>query len=93
VLALLSLGFAGSAVVMVLLPRTLLAILPAAALLDGFMSTLTTLYPVCVAHAHDSMPDDRVVAVSGQRTAGPGERARLGARSADRCELDGALRN
>ena len=38
-------------------------ILPAAALLGGFMSTL---YPVCVAHAHDRMPADRVVAVSGR---------------------------
>ena len=38
-------------------------VLPAAALLGGFMSTL---YPVCVAHAHDRMPADRVVAVSGR---------------------------
>ena len=29
----------------------------------GFMSTL---YPVCVANAHDRMPADRVVAVSGR---------------------------
>ena len=29
----------------------------------GFMSTL---YPVCVANAHDQMPADQVVAVSGQ---------------------------
>jgi MFS family permease len=63
VLALLSLGFAGTAIVMVLLPRSLPAILPAAVLLGGFMSTL---YPVCVAHAHDRMPADRVVAVSGR---------------------------
>jgi MFS family permease len=48
---------------MVLLPRSLPAILPAAVLLGGFMSTL---YPVCVAHAHDRMPADRVVAVSGR---------------------------
>ena len=27
---------------------------------------MSTLYPVCVAHAHDRMPTDRVVAVSGQ---------------------------
>ena len=46
-----------------LLPRSLLMILPAAALLGGFMSTL---YPVCVAHAHDRMPADRVVAVSSR---------------------------
>jgi MFS family permease len=63
VLALLGLGFAATAVVMVLLPRSLPAILPAAVLLGGFMSTL---YPVCVAHAHDRMPADRVVAVSGR---------------------------
>jgi MFS family permease len=63
VLALLSLGFAVTAFVMVLLPRTLPAILPAAILLGGFMSTL---YPVSVAHAHDRMAADRVVAVSGR---------------------------
>jgi len=63
VLALLSLGFAVTALVMVLLPRPLATILPAAVLLGGFMSTL---YPVCVAHAHDCMPADRVVAVSSR---------------------------
>jgi MFS family permease len=63
VLAALGLGFAGSAVALVHLPHTSTAILPAAALLGGFMSTL---YPVCVANAHDRMPADRVVAVSGR---------------------------
>jgi MFS family permease len=63
VLAFLGLGFAGTAFAMVLLPRSLPMILPAAVLLGGFMSTL---YPVCVAHAHDRMPADRVVAVSGR---------------------------
>ena len=63
VVALLGLGFACTALVMVLLPRSLLTILPPAVLLGGFMSTL---YPVCVAHAHDRMPADRVVAVSGR---------------------------
>ncbi len=63
VLALLGLGFSGTAIVMVLLPRSLPALLPEAVLLGGFMSTL---YPVCVAHAHDRMPADRVVAVSGR---------------------------
>jgi len=63
VLALLSLGFAVTALVIVLLPRRLQMILPAAVLLGGFMSTL---YPVCVALAHDCMPADRVVAVSGR---------------------------
>lgn len=63
VLASLALGFAITALVMVHLPRLLSTILPAAVLLGGFMSAL---YPVCVAHAHDRMPGDRVVAVSGQ---------------------------
>lgn len=63
VLALLGAGFVGTALVMVLLPRDLPEMLPAAVLLGGFMSTL---YPICVAHAHDRMPADRVVAVSGQ---------------------------
>jgi len=63
VLASLSFGFAVTALVMVFLPHPLATILPAAVLLGGFMSTL---YPVCVALAHDSMPADRVVAVSGR---------------------------
>ena len=62
VLAVLGLGFAGFAVILVHLPRSLPAVLPTAALLGGFMSTL---YPICVSHAHDRMPADRVVAVSG----------------------------
>jgi MFS family permease len=63
VLAALGAGFALTAVALVHLPRTLQTILPAAALLGGFMSTL---YPVCVANAHDRMPADRVVAVSSR---------------------------
>lgn len=63
VLAALGAGFAVVAVALVLLPRSLPLVLTAAALLGGFMSTL---YPVCVALAHDRMPADRVVAVSGQ---------------------------
>jgi MFS family permease len=59
----LALGFAGTAIALVQLPRSLSVVLPVAALLGGFMSTL---YPVCVAHAHDCMPADRVVAVSSQ---------------------------
>lgn len=62
-LAALGLGFAGLAIILVHLPRTLAAVLPPAALLGGFMSTL---YPVCVSHAHDRMHADRVVAVSGR---------------------------
>jgi MFS family permease len=63
VLAALSLGFASIAVILVHLPRSLPVVLPPAALLGGFMSTL---YSVCVSHAHDRMPADRVVAVSGR---------------------------
>jgi MFS family permease len=63
VLALLGLGFASSAIALVKLPHALLAIIPAAILLGGFMSAL---YPVCVTDAHDRLPGDRVVAVSGQ---------------------------
>jgi MFS family permease len=62
VLALLGLGFAVTAFVVVLSSRSLPTLLPEAVLLGGFMSTL---YPVCVANAHDRMPADRVVAVSG----------------------------
>jgi len=45
------------------LPHSRPFVFPAAALLGGFMSTL---YPVCVANAHDRMPADQVVAVSGR---------------------------
>jgi MFS family permease len=62
VLAGLSLGFAGIAIILVHVPRSLTVVLPFAIPLGGFMSTL---YPVCVSHAHDRMPADRVVAVSG----------------------------
>ena len=63
VLASLGLGFAITAIVTVLSPRSLPRQLPEAVLLGGFMSTL---YPVCVAYAHDRMPADRVVALSGR---------------------------
>ncbi|MGC1578841.1 MAG: MFS transporter [Beijerinckiaceae bacterium] len=63
VLAALSLGFAGAGIALVNLPHSRPVVFPVAALLGGFMSTL---YPVCVANAHDSMPADRVVAVSGR---------------------------
>jgi MFS family permease len=63
VLAVLGVGFAATAILLIHLPRNLMTILPFAALLGGFLSTL---YPVCVAHAHDRMPADRVVAVSGR---------------------------
>ena len=63
VLAALGVGFAGAAVALIHLPRTLPVILPAAAVLGGFMSTL---YPVCVADALDVMPADRIVAASSR---------------------------
>lgn len=63
VLAGLAIGFAVSVILLVVMPRSLATVLPVAALLGGFMSTL---YPVCVAHALDRMPADRVVAVSGR---------------------------
>lgn len=63
VLAFLCAGLAVTAIVIVRLPYTLSAVLPAAAVFGGLMSTL---YSVCVAHAHDRMPADRVVAVSGR---------------------------
>ncbi|ALM85901.1 MFS transporter [Bordetella sp. N] len=63
VLTILSAGFAVTAILVVNLPHSRAVILPAAAILGGFMSTL---YPVCVANAHDQMPADQVVAVSGQ---------------------------
>jgi len=63
VLAMLAVGFAVAAVALVVLPHTMPIVLTLAALLGGFLSTL---YPVCVAHAHDCMAADRVVAVSGR---------------------------
>jgi MFS family permease len=63
VLAALGVGFACAAVALIRLPRTPWAELPTAAVLGGFMSTL---YPVCVAHAFDRMPADKVVAVSSR---------------------------
>jgi MFS family permease len=63
VLAVLGLGFAVAAVAVVVLPHSLEIVLPLAFVLGGFMSTL---YPVCVALAHDRMPADRIVAVSSR---------------------------
>lgn len=62
-LCLLAIGFASSAIALVALPRTLTFVLPTAALLGGFMSTL---YPVCVSYAMDKMSDERVVSISGR---------------------------
>jgi MFS family permease len=63
VLTALSVGLAGAAIALTQLPPLLMVILPVAVLFGGLMSTV---YPVCVAHAHDRMPADRVVAVSGR---------------------------
>ena len=63
VLAVLSLGFTGTAIGLLHLPHSPAVVLPAALLLGGFMSSF---YPVCVANAHDRMPADRVLAVSGR---------------------------
>jgi MFS family permease len=62
VVAALAVGLAAVAISIVFLPRSLPFVLPAAAVLGGFMSTL---YPVCIAYAHDRMPADRVVSLSG----------------------------
>jgi MFS family permease len=59
----LCLGLVGTSIAMVYLPRTLLAVLPTAFLFGGFLSTL---YPVSIAHAHDRMRGEQIVAVSGR---------------------------
>jgi MFS family permease len=56
-------GFAVVAVAIVNLPHYRWIISIAALLLGGFMSTI---YPVGVAHSHDLMPDEQIVAVSGR---------------------------
>jgi MFS family permease len=61
----LSLGLCCTSIALACLPRTLPAILPTAFLFGGFLSTL---YPISVAHAHDSMHGEKVVAVSGRLT-------------------------
>jgi MFS family permease len=63
VLVALGLGLAATAIAMIFLPRSLRSLLAPAALIGGFISAL---YPVCVAIAHDCMPADRVLAVSGR---------------------------
>ena len=61
ILALLAAGLAGAALALIKLPHTRAVIVPMAVLFGGLMSTL---YPVCVANAHDRLPGDRVLAVS-----------------------------
>jgi MFS family permease len=59
----LCLGLVGASIALVCLPRTLPAILPTAFLFGGFLSAL---YPISVAHAHDRMHGERILAVSGR---------------------------
>jgi MFS family permease len=63
VLALLGVGLAAAAIALIRLPHTRSVILPIAGLFGGLMSTL---YPVCVANAHDQLPADHVMAVSSR---------------------------
>src|SRR5262249_34837718 len=67
-------------------------ILPIAALLGGFMSTL---YPVCVAHAHDRLPTDQILAVSSRLILMSGLASVLGPfvgmTIIRRLDIDGAL--
>jgi MFS family permease len=59
----LCVGLASTSIALVSLPRTLLAVLPTAFLFGGFLSTL---YPISIAHAHDRMRGERIVALSGR---------------------------
>lgn len=56
-------GLCLMALAIALLPLGSMVILAFTFLLGGFMSTI---YPVCVAHAHDRMQPDKAVATSGQ---------------------------
>ncbi|GGC86742.1 MFS transporter [Chelatococcus reniformis] len=62
-LAALALGYATAALALIVVPRNLAIVLPLAAVLGGFMSTM---YPVCVANAMDNMGGERAVSVSGR---------------------------
>ena len=75
VLVLLAMGFAIVAVAIINLPHYRSFIYTAALLLGGFMSTI---YPVGVAHSHDLMPDEQIVAVSGRLILLHGTGASLG---------------
>lgn len=75
VVAALGAGLMITAIVMLRLPPALGVILPVAALFGGLMSTI---YPVSVAHAHDRMPADNIVAVSGRLLLASGVGSVLG---------------
>jgi MFS family permease len=61
VLGVVAAGFACAAMALVFLPRSLSLVLPVAAIMGGFMSTL---YPVSVAHAMDNITGKNVIANS-----------------------------
>lgn len=92
VLGALSVSLVGAALALAWLPRSLGLILPVAALFGGLMSSL---YPVCVANAHDRLPADRVVAVSGQLILASGCGSvlgpLLGMSAMRRFDIDGVL--
>jgi MFS family permease len=56
-------GFVVTALLLAMLPTGAVPVLALTFLLGGFMSTI---YPVCVAHANDRVEPDEVIAVSGQ---------------------------
>ncbi|MBC9205361.1 MFS transporter [Roseomonas aerophila] len=62
-LGILATGLAVAALLLNVVPRSYAAILPVAAVLGGFMSTL---YPVCISNAMDNISSDRVVLVSSR---------------------------
>lgn len=74
-LILLGIGLGGAAIALIRLPHTRVVILPIAVLFGGLMSSL---YPVCVANAHDRLPADRVVAVSSRLLLASGCGSALG---------------
>ena len=63
VLAGLCIGLVCTSIALVHLPRTLPVVLPTAFLFGGFLSTLL---PVSIAHAHDRMRGERIMALSGR---------------------------
>ena len=52
---------------------------------------MSTLYPVCAAHAHDRMPADRVIAVSANLILSSGIGSMLGTSAMGWFGLDGLL--
>ena len=92
VLLAVALGFAASALLVTLVPQTLAAVLPIAAVIGG---TTSTLDPHCVSHAHDRMPSNRALAVSGRLILVSAERSMLGpligTGATDAIGLDGLL--